>query len=118
MLNKTVTVIIGEDHPSSRVTLIWPEYKKIASQYMPDVMKHLEEIDNPVIRTCSSVIVNFIGTCVYYEVFQHDKCKIIVEGKEYGFNEGGYLVDWTFGILDFFEDDEFIRKNGDVRRMV
>lgn len=110
---KKVTVIIGEEYPSKKVTLQWPEYKLLPDKFIPLVAKHISEIDEVVIRTCSSEVVNFIGCCIDDGTLNHVNCVVIFEGNPYNFSSDGVLHDWPFGCLemwDFHETEKLLRK--------
>lgn len=106
-MKKTIKILIGDKPESSKVTLIYPEYKRLPSEYIPDVAKHIKELDHVVIRTCSESIVNLVGVGIDYKWFLPDDCSVEFEGKIYGYDSNGILTDgWPYGAISLYDFDD------------
>jgi hypothetical protein len=88
-------------------TLSYPEYKKIARDYIPDVLRHIAKTPNCVIETCSEGIVNIMGQLIYDKYLKPTDVILIVEDKQYHYGEDGCLLDWMYG---YFLPPELKRK--------
>lgn len=113
-MKKIIKILIGDKPESSKVTLIYPEYKRLPSEYIPDVAKHIKEFDHVVIRTCAESIVNLVGVGIDFKWFSSDDCTVEFDGKTYGYSSDGCLIDdWPYGAIGLydFDDLENIFKN-------
>ena len=105
---KTITILIGGALPDANVTLEYPELRKLPSEYMPAVVEHLAAAaDNPVIRTCSDTIVNFVGEMIDYGFADHERCFIKLGEETFKFDFHGVIEgNWPYGAMCFWNKDE------------
>ncbi len=90
-------ITISVNSKCFNATLSYPEYKKIARDYIPDVLSHIAKTPNCVIETCSENIVNVIGCLIHQKYIKAGDVVLIVEDKAYYYNEDGYILDWMYG---------------------
>lgn len=100
-----ITISVNSKCPNP--TLSYPEHKKIARDYIPDVLRHIAKTPNCVIETCSESIVNIIGNLIYDKLIKPSDVTLIVEDKRYYYGEDGCLLDWMYG---YFLPPELKRK--------
>lgn len=97
---KHVRIILGNVE-ASKITLDWPEYKLRPSEYIPIVRDHIKSLDDVVIRTCSSEIVNFVGALVEFWKIDAD---VLYDGKIHKYCPMGTLGGWAFDALHWYDD--------------
>jgi len=90
-------------------TLEYPEHKKIASEFIPEVWDHILKTKDVHIVTCNEHIIEFIGERIGRGLLFSDKVKLIVEDQVYYYNDEGVLLNWRYGY--FFNDHDFYREN-------
>jgi hypothetical protein len=78
-------------------TLEYPEHKKIASEYIPEVWEHILKTKDAHIVTCSENIVNFIGERIFSGLLNSHDIDLIVENEHFTYDERGALIDWRYG---------------------
>ena len=88
-------------------TLEYPEHKKIASEYIPEVWKHIKENKDVHIVTCSENIVNFIGQQINDKKLWTDNIKLIVEDTPYFYKDDGELMNWRYGYFLWDWDGDY-----------
>lgn len=83
-------------------TLEYPEYKKIASEYIPEVWEHIKNNQDVRIVTCSSRVVDFVGLLIYEKQINSEDVDLTIEGKTYKYDDEGILLNWPFGYFSYF----------------
>ncbi len=90
-------ITISVNSKCFNATLSYPEYKKIARDYIPDILSHIAKTPNCVIETCSENIANVIGCLIHEKYIEARDVVLIVEDKAYYYTEDGYILDWIYG---------------------
>jgi hypothetical protein len=85
----------------------YPEHKKIASEYIPEVWKHIKDNEDVRIVTCSEAIVNFLGERIDAGKLLSDEVKILVENTAYYYDEKGCLINWRYGYFLWDWDGDY-----------
>lgn len=90
-------ITISVNSKCFNATLSYPEHKRIARDYIPDVLKHIANTPNCVIETCSENIVNMAGNLIYEKHVTAKEVILIVEDEQYNFSDDGCILNWMCG---------------------
>ena len=98
-----LVILVNEDTPlsASRILCRFPEIMRTPNQLIDELNKVIIDTKKNnkklTITTFNPDPINYIGALIDNKVYDCTKVVIIVEGKDYFYDEEGALINWQYG---------------------